>query len=94
MNKHMDPRVLCFVTIVAASLIAMLALFLVAMRIHYQSIDYEYLVYASSRMVVISVLCGLFGLALRKRRYVTQVIFGVLAGPAMAAVVIFFTKPI
>lgn len=73
----------------AASFISMLVLFVATMWVHYQGIDYEYLTYALIRIAAISILSGILGFVVYKQRKIAQIIFGVVVGPIVAAVVIF-----
>jgi hypothetical protein len=88
MDNKILNRTVRFIIAYVGSLISILAIFLATMIVHYQDIDYEYLIYAALRMLVISIAPGILGIIASRLGKILVFLIGVVTGPLVAAVFI------
>ena len=88
MNKDVSSCIGRFIFAYIGSLISLFTFFLTTMLVHNRGIDYEYLSYATLRMLVISIVPGILGVITSKLGKIWILFIGVFTGPLVAAVFI------
>ena len=68
-----------------ASMIPLFGIFLATMLLHYQRIDFEYLVYALYHILIISIVPGVFGIVLHRNKFIIKALIGLIVGVLIAA---------
>jgi hypothetical protein len=77
---------LSFIVAYMGSIVSVFGIFLITMLVQYRQLDPAYLESALPRILMLSIVPGVLGILLSKRRKIAHFMIGVLVGPLIGAV--------